>query len=365
MLADFDHEIIVVDDDSPDGTWQVAEDAAATNPRVHVVRRIGRRGLSSAVIDGMAVARGQVLAVLDADLQHDETKLPDLVSAIIDDGADVALGSRQAEGGSYGTFGPGRRFVSWTGAQLAHLLLGVEVSDPMTGFFAVSRERFEHVRSGLDPRGFKIALELLARGERPRVAEVGYCFRTRVWGTTKLSAGVVTAFLWSLALLAIARMASVRFATYAAIAVVGLSMRLSVFSLLTWLVAGPAPAMISFSVAGWFEFGLHQRLTFADRLQQRRRSLPGRLVLFQLIGVHSALALNGAMALLERHRPALGSAAGVGTAFGVSTGAIVLAVTVAYVANTTLTWPRGQGADQASRAKTSPTSPAISVTALR
>lgn len=364
VLADFDYEIVVVDDDSPDGTWQVAEARAEENGRIQVVRRVGRRGLSSAVIDGMSVARGAVLAVIDADLQHDETKLPELIAAIIDDGADIAIGSRQASGGSYGEFGPGRRFVSWTGAQLAHVLLGIQVSDPMTGFFAVSRQRFDDVRHELDPRGFKIGLELLARGEQPSVTEVGYRFRTRAWGDTKLSTRVVVAYLWSIGALAIARAASIRFTTYATIAVTALSMRLSLFTMLAWLLPGPLPAVASFWAAGLFEFGLHRRITFADR-RQRRRSGIGQLALFQLFGIQAALALNGSMALLDTNRPDLGSPIGVGAVLATATAGIVLSVAVAYVANNSMTWRRSPERDQAKREKTSSTSREMSVTALR
>lgn len=369
VLADLDHEIVVVDDDSPDRTWEVAESLAAANPRIHVIRRVGRRGLSSAVIEGMTVARGRVLAVIDADLQHDETKLPDLVSAILDDGAEVSIGTRQGDGGSYGAFGPGRRLISWVGAQLAHVLLGVEVSDPMTGFFAVSRERFDTIRGELDPQGFKIGLEMLARGDRPTVAEIGYEFRTRSWGQTKLSGGVVLAFVFSVIGLAACRVASVRFATYAIIAVTGLSMRLSLLSMLDWVLPGPLPALVSFLAAGLFEFGLHQRITFADRLRRRRRSAIGRLTLFHLVLAQSGMALSGTMSLLEDYRSSFGMGAGLTFVLLTSTASVMATIALAFVTNSALTWPaavRGERReDQANRPTTSSTRPEISTTARR
>lgn len=339
VLADLDHEIVVVDDDSPDRTWEAAEALAEDNPRIQVIRRVGRRGLSSAVIEGMTVARGRVLAVIDADLQHDEEKLPELVSAIIDDDAEVSIGTRQGDGGSYGSFGPGRRLISWIGAQMAHILLGVEVSDPMTGYFAVSRQRFDAVRHQLDPQGFKIGLEMLARGDRPIVAEVGYRFRTRSWGETKLSGGVVLAYLWSVIGLATARAASVRFATYAIIAVTGLSMRLSLLSMLDWVLPGPLPALVSFVTAGLFEFGLHQRITFADRLRHRRRSAVGRLVLFHLVLAQTGMALSGTMALLEDYRSSFGMGPGLSFVLVTSTAAVIATIALAFVTNGALTWP--------------------------
>ena len=203
-LPDRPYEIIVVDDDSADGTWRVAEERARLDPRITVVRRVGQRGLSSAVLAGMALARGDVLVVIDADLQHDEERIPDLVRAVWA-GADVALGSREVDGGGYGSFGTRRLAASRLGATLARRATGVQVGDPMSGFFAVSAERHRALAGELNPRGFKILLEFLARGPSPQVAEVGYVFGQRAGGTTKFSGSVVLAFLVSLVDLARAR----------------------------------------------------------------------------------------------------------------------------------------------------------------
>lgn len=198
-LDEHRYEIIIVDDDSSDGTWQAAEQLAVTDDRISVIRRTEERGLSSAVLAGMHAASGDTLIVIDADLQHDERKIPDLVAAIVDRRVDICLGSREADGGSYGSFKRRRRLVSWAGAALARQLLGVPVSDPMSGFFAVSRERFEAVHDQVNPRGFKIMLEFLARGTRPEVAEVGYRFGERVNGATKLTGSVGMDYLRALA----------------------------------------------------------------------------------------------------------------------------------------------------------------------
>jgi dolichol-phosphate mannosyltransferase len=203
-LPDQPYEVVVVDDDSADGTWRLAQDRAAEDHRVRVIRRVGRRGLSSAVLAGMAVARGDVLVVIDADLQHDERCIPALVRAV-SDGADVALGSREVDGGGYGAFGRRRLAISRVGAVLARWAIGVEVADPMSGFFAVSRDRYEALSGGLNPRGFKIMLEFLARGPEPVVAEVGYLFRQRAGGATKFDVSVVVAFVVSVVELGVAR----------------------------------------------------------------------------------------------------------------------------------------------------------------
>lgn len=209
------YEVVVVDDDSADGTWCRAQERAERDPRVRVLRRVGQRGLSSAVLAGMAMARGQILAVIDADLQHDERRLPDLVAEVLA-GADVCLGSREIAGGSYGSLSRRRVVASRSAAALARRTIGIEASDPMSGFFAVSRSRYQDLAGALNPRGFKILLEFLARGPEPRVAEVGYVFGRREAGTTKLSGPVVGAYLLSLIELATARRLRARRSTHSA-----------------------------------------------------------------------------------------------------------------------------------------------------
>ncbi|MEM9654473.1 MAG: polyprenol monophosphomannose synthase [Actinomycetota bacterium] len=193
------YEVIIVDDDSPDRTWAVAQELAEADHRITVIRRKVERGLSSAVLSGMAAARGNVLVAMDADLQHDECRIHELAAAVTDGGADVCLGSRDADGGGYGDFRRRRRLASWAGASLAKLVLQVPVSDPMSGFFAVGRDRYELIEGQVNPRGFKILLEFLARGPKPTVAEVGYVFGERVNGTTKLTGTVVVEYLRALA----------------------------------------------------------------------------------------------------------------------------------------------------------------------
>lgn len=198
------YQAIVVDDDSPDGTWQLAEKRAADDDRVVAIRRMNDRGLSSAVLAGMAAADGDVLIVIDGDLQHDEAKIPDLVAAVLN-GADICLGSRQAEGGGYGSFTRWRRFISHVGAIIATLALGLKVTDPMSGFFALSRDRYEAVKDDANPRGFKILLEFLSRPPHPTVAEVGYVFGDRHSGSTKLTGSVIGSYLVNVADLALQR----------------------------------------------------------------------------------------------------------------------------------------------------------------
>jgi dolichol-phosphate mannosyltransferase len=210
-------EIIVVDDDSPDRTWALAE--AQDDPRIRVIRRVSDRGLSSAILTGLQASLGDVIAVIDADMQHDEAILPGLVDAVRR-GSDIAIGSRRAEGGSFGEWSAARRFVSWSATKMARLVLNGSVGDPMSGYFACSRRYLRSVEGQLNPRGFKILLELLARGN-PAVVEIGYTFRTRARGETKLTTSVMLDYLYALVQLRLGLAVSERSARYASVGAVG------------------------------------------------------------------------------------------------------------------------------------------------
>ncbi len=181
------YELIVVDDDSPDKTWQVALDIAETHPRVRVMRRQGERGLSTAVIRGWQAARGDIVGVMDADLQHPSEVNLGLLGEI-ERGADLATASRHIAGGGLSDWSLIRRLLS-RGAQLLGLLIlpGVlgRLSDPMSGYFMLRREVLAGVE--LDPLGYKILIEVVARGNPRWIGEVGYVFRERVEGESKVT----------------------------------------------------------------------------------------------------------------------------------------------------------------------------------
>lgn len=229
-LSGVPHEIIVADDDSPDRTWAVAEEIAEKDPSVTVMRRFHDPGLSASVLDGMSIARGDVLAVIDADLQHDETILPRMVEAIRSGEADVCVGSRSTVGGGYGDWTASRRFVSWVATLIARLLLRVPVSDPMSGFFVVSRRAYEDTAPRINPQGFKILLEFVGRNRDLRVQEVGYEFASRVHGETKLNRSVIRSYLLGVAELRVGRQVNPQFVLYVLVGLVGLAVNSVVFT---------------------------------------------------------------------------------------------------------------------------------------
>ncbi len=181
------YELIVVDDDSPDRTWEIAQGLTARYPKLRVMRRERERGLSTAVIRGWQAARGDVLAVIDGDLQHPLEVTVALWNEITN-GADLAVGSRHVEGGGVSDWALHRRVFS-RGAQLLGLMLLSSVvgrvSDPMSGYFMVRRSAI--AGKTMNPLGYKILIEVLGRGEIKRIGEVGYVFRERVEGESKVT----------------------------------------------------------------------------------------------------------------------------------------------------------------------------------
>lgn len=186
------HEIIVVDDDSPDKTWQVADRAPG---KVRVIRRIGHRGLSSAVVEGFEAAKGDVLAVMDGDGQHDPSILPKM-NTLIRKQHGLVLGSRYIEGGSVEGWVESRHFMSRVATACGTLVCSHKVSDPMSGFFAIDQKLFARIKKRLKPRGFKILLEIVSwLPEGTTVSEVPLVFRLRKAGKSKLNAKIELEYL--------------------------------------------------------------------------------------------------------------------------------------------------------------------------
>jgi len=181
------YELIVVDDDSPDHTWELAQALTSNYPQIRVLRRQDERGLSTAVIRGWQMATGQVLGVIDGDLQHPPEILLQLLAAI-EEGADLAVASRHVEDGGVSSWNLARRILS-RGAQMLALLVlpGVvsRVSDPMSGYFLLQRSAISG--RALNPLGYKILIEAIARGNVRRITEVGYVFRERQKGESKVT----------------------------------------------------------------------------------------------------------------------------------------------------------------------------------
>lgn len=190
--SNLDGNVIVVDDNSPDGTWKIAEGLKEKYARLEVLRRLNERGLSSAVLHGFRSSKSDILGVMDADLSHPPEKIPELVEPIIKGEADIVIGSRYIDRGEIGDWAL-RRKISSKLATLAVKGL-TNVKDPMSGFFFLKREVIEDVE--LSPKGFKIALEILVRGKYHKVVEVPILFRDRIYGETKLNSRVILDYFY-------------------------------------------------------------------------------------------------------------------------------------------------------------------------
>ena len=199
-----DGHVIVVDDDSPDQTWRVAEELKGQYPNLEVLRRQNKRGLSSAVLDGFAMASTGIVGVIDADLSHPPEKIPELVAPIINGDAYFTLGSRYIDQGGIENW-PLKRKISSKVATVAVLGL-TRVKDPMSGFFFLKKEIIDNVT--LSPKGFKIGLEILVRTKCKKVKEIPIVFRDREYGESKLSSNVIIDYLIHVSKLYMARIFS-------------------------------------------------------------------------------------------------------------------------------------------------------------
>lgn len=291
------YEIVVVDDDSPDRTWAVALEVAARHPQVRVVRRQGESGLSTAVIRGWQVARGAILGVMDADLQHPpEVNLKLL--AEIDRGADLAVASRHAAGGGLSDWSFARRLLS-RGAQVIGLLVLPSVlgrlSDPMSGYFMLQRSALAGV--ALDPLGYKILIEVVARGNVRWIGEAGYVFRERLEGESKVTWRLYVQYLRHLLRL---RWATVRSSRLLRFCLVGAS-GVVVDMLLLFLLSDPhtlnlgltRSKIISAETAILSNFLLNDAWTFRDVAATQTGALARlrRFIVFNVI-CSAGLALN-------------------------------------------------------------------------
>ncbi len=231
------YELIVVDDDSPDQTWQHAQALTAEFPNLRVMRRQGERGLSTAVIRGWQAARGEVLGVIDGDLQHPPEVLLEMLEAIAQ-GADLATASRHVDGGGVSSWSLMRRILS-RGAQLLGLIMLPEVigrvSDPMSGYFVVRRAAI--AGKTLSPLGYKILIEVLGRGNISRIAEVGYVFQERQGGESKVTWKQYVEYLRHLLRLRLSLWLFSRFIRFGFVGLTGLFVDMSTFYLL-WTSVG-------------------------------------------------------------------------------------------------------------------------------
>jgi dolichol-phosphate mannosyltransferase len=284
-IPDVAWEVIIVDDDSPDGTAEAAKELGAYDGRIRCLRRIGRRGRSGACIEGILASQAPFVAVMDADLQHDETLLAGMFAALNRDQADLVIATRYAEGGDAASHKPFRLWLSQLATRLTRGILDVHVSDPMSGFFAIKRPLFDRLAHKLSSQGFELLLDLLATTrDAPRIKELPYRFRTRLHGESKLDARVGMDFLGLLVAKATRDLVPLRFLSFALVGMIGTLVHLGVLLLTHETLGVPftAAQTIAAFAAMTSNFALNNELTYAERRLRGFAALRG-LALFYVV----------------------------------------------------------------------------------
>lgn len=267
-LANVAWEVVFVDDNSPDGTWDVVRELAQRDSRVRCIRRIGRRGLSGACIEGILASSAPYVAVIDADLQHDETQLPKMLLLLASDQAELVVGSRYIEGYKSEGFNKQRAGASALATEVARKMLRVEIADPMSGFFMIRRDRFEQLAPKLSVHGFKILLDVVATAHGGlRAVEIPYTFGARQHGESKLDSMVALDFLGLVLAKLTNDIVSLRFVLFAMVGGIGLVVHLTTLFIGLQLFKAPfAEAQAAGAiVAMTSNFILNNFLTYRDQ----------------------------------------------------------------------------------------------------
>jgi dolichol-phosphate mannosyltransferase len=331
VLSGVRYEVIIVDDDSPDGTAAAVREIARYRENVRIIRRINRRGLASACLEGMLSTAADYVAVMDGDLQHDEQILLAMFQRASTGKLDLVVASRNLEGGSMGEFSKLRTWISNAGKSLSRLVVQTTVSDPMSGYFLVDRRVVEEAIYRTSGVGFKILLDLLASVRRPlAVAEVPYTFRMREAGESKLDANVGLEYIYLLLDKMIGRFVPVSFVLYSLVGAAGVLLHLGTLQLLGSLEFQTAQ-LIATAVSMTFNFVLNNAVTHrAVRLRGRGQWLWGLATFYAGCSVGALVNLSVAAKLLEAGFPRL--AAGF--------GGLVLSSVWNYGVTSVITWRR-------------------------
>ncbi len=301
-LYGIDWEIVYVDDDSPDGTAATIRALARTDPRIRCLQRIGRRGLSTAVVEGMLASSAPYLAVIDADLQHDERLLPQMLAAIKTEDFDVVVGSRHVAGGGVGEWDRRRVAISGIAARLARLIIAADLADPMSGFFMISRPAFERAVRHLSGQGFKILLDLFASTPTAyRFAEIPYVFGQRQYGESKLDSFVIWEYLMLLLDKLVGRYVPVRFVSFAAIGALGVAVHFLTLYFALKAVEFPVAQAAATIVAMTSNFALNNFLTYRDRRLTGRRFATGLLSFYAVCSLGAVANVGIASAAFAHH----------------------------------------------------------------
>ena len=325
-LDGLEWEAVFVDDDSQDGTWALLEDLQGRLPHVRALRRIGRRGLASACIEGMLATSAPYLAVIDADLQHDETILPSMLATLKAKRLDLVVGTRFAPHGSVGELSRGRLLISRLGRLLSRAVSRADLSDPMSGYFVVHRDFLEETVRRLSGHGFKLLLDLFASSpRRVRFAEVPYRFRQRQHGRSKLDAPVLLEYVTLIGDKLLGRYVPVRFLIFVLVGLFGLVIHLAILGLCFRIfeIQFYYSQVIATLIAMTTNFNLNNIFTYRERRLSGLSLLWGHLSFYLICSIGAIANFQLAQLLFELRVPwalagALGAIVSAVWNFGVS-----------------------------------------------
>ena len=291
VLAGISWEAVFVDDDSPDGTADLVRELGQQQSNIRCVQRLGRRGLSSACIAGILASSAPFIAVMDGDMQHDETLLPNMLAMIKERELDVVVGTRYSASGSVGDWQKSRVLISGLASRLARFVVKAELTDPLSGFFVIARSAFAAAMRDLSGQGFKILLDIFSSSPRPLAfAELPFHFRRRVHGESKLD----TLVAWEYLTLLLDKLAGpiipVRFLLFAMIGGFGVMTHLAALWLAIYpfgipFAAGQAIATI---IAMTGNFLLNNLFTYRDRRLHGQALVTGLLSFYVVCGLGAA-----------------------------------------------------------------------------
>jgi dolichol-phosphate mannosyltransferase len=303
-LAGIAWEVIFVDDDSPDGTADAVRALARNQGNIRCLQRLGRRGLSSACIEGMLASAAPYVAVMDGDLQHDEALLPRMLERIKAERLDVVIASRHVGDGGVGDWDKSRVAISGFATRLSRIVVKAQLSDPMSGFFMIERSALSGAMRRLSGQGFKILLDLFASSPRPfAFAELPLQFRDRLHGESKLDALVAWEYLMLLLQKLIGPAVPVRFLLFSLIGGLGVGVHLTTL----WLVLHAAQASFAVAqgvatlVAMTGNFLLNNLFTYRDRRLKGWRLLSGLGSFYAVCGAGAAANVGVAAVIAGNH----------------------------------------------------------------
>lgn len=296
-------EVVFVDDDSRDGTAQQIFSSASARQNVRIIRRIGRRGLSTAVVEGALSSMADYIAVMDAYMQHDETALPKMLDLLRSNQYDLVAGTRYQEGGGTGDWSSIRVKISRFATRIAQALTGVKLSDPMSGYFMITRSAFESVVRRLSGQGFKILLDIATSASKPlRIAEYPFHFRSRQFGESKLDALVAVEFGSLIIDKLLGGLIPPRFVLFAMVGGIGLLLHMTILASLVSVVSFSTAQTAATVLAMFFNFVVNNQLTYRDRRLKGLRQLTLGLLSFVAACSVGAFANVGIAVFVFEHQ---------------------------------------------------------------